>query len=79
MWLSPHENVHPTIFFTKRLLRTLNRVEKLSLYCDFHGHSRKYNSFIYGCHDPKKPYASREFPYIMERVCKYFKFKDCNF
>jgi len=70
---------HPTIWYAKRLVKTIAYSGRLSLYCDFHGHSRKYNSFMYGCHNKKDPYASREFPYIMNKICKYFSYKNCNF
>lgn len=27
--------------------------------CDFHGHSMKKDSFIYGCHAKNNPFATR--------------------
>lgn len=46
---------------------------------DLHGHSKKKNAFMYGCHDVTQPYACREFPFLMGRLYKGFSFKDCNF
>jgi len=34
---------------------------------------------MYGNHDKRFPFATREFPYIMSKVCKHFSYKDCNF
>ena len=64
-WDTPSEVQHPTIFNAKKLIKHMGMMGRLSLYCDFHGHSKKKNSFFYGCHNKEKPYASREFPYIM--------------
>jgi len=75
-WKNPQVHLHPTIHKTKKLV--LKNMSRLGLFCDFHGHSKKLNSFIYGCHDSTDPYASREFPYIMEKVCKSFNYNDCK-
>jgi len=74
----PSPILHPTIYYTKRLIKTMGYSQRMALFCDFHGHSRKYNSFIYGCHDKKQPFASREFPYILEKVCRFFSYADCK-
>ena len=62
------------------------------LYCDFHGHSRSRNAFIYGCSGSKelKPindnqafngYKNKEkvFPYLMSKNCDFFSYDGCNF
>lgn len=49
------------------------------MFCDLHGHSKKKNIFIYGCHDNSQPYAAREFPYIISKIFSPFSYKDCNF
>ncbi|XP_012892356.1 PREDICTED: cytosolic carboxypeptidase 1-like, partial [Dipodomys ordii] len=49
-WQSPHPDLHPTIYHAKGLLQYLAAVKRLPLvYCDYHGHSRKKNVFMYGC------------------------------
>ncbi|XP_041464945.1 cytosolic carboxypeptidase 1-like [Lytechinus variegatus] len=48
-WLLPIKELHPTIYHTKGLLQYLHLIERSPLvYCDFHGHSRKKNVFMYG-------------------------------
>ena len=40
------------------------------LYCDFHGHSRKNNVFMYGCdnrHDASRRLQERVFPLMMSK------------
>ena len=43
---------------------------ELVLYCDFHGHSRKQNVFIYGCenkHLPNERLKERIFPAMLSK------------
>ena len=43
---------------------------QLILYCDFHGHSRKQNVFIYGCenkHLPSERLKERIFPAMLSK------------
>ncbi|XP_033108379.1 cytosolic carboxypeptidase 1-like isoform X2 [Anneissia japonica] len=49
-WISPNPELHPTIYHTKGLLQYLTNIKRQPLvFCDFHGHSRKKNVFMYGC------------------------------
>ena len=56
----------------------MNEIE-LVLYCDFHGHSRKQNVFVYGCENKHLPNAKlkpRIFPAILSKndpskVCSF--------
>ncbi|XP_028418309.1 cytosolic carboxypeptidase 1-like isoform X2 [Dendronephthya gigantea] len=52
-WLDPDPILFPTIYHAKGLLLYLQAMNKTPLvFCDFHGHSRKKNVFMYGCHSP---------------------------
>lgn len=47
----------------------MNEIE-LVLYCDFHGHSRKQNVFVYGCenkHLPGERFKERIFPFMLAK------------
>ncbi|XP_030049532.1 cytosolic carboxypeptidase 1 isoform X2 [Microcaecilia unicolor] len=49
-WQSPNPDLHPTIYHAKGLLQYMSAIRRLPLvYCDYHGHSRKKNVFMYGC------------------------------
>lgn len=48
-WEMPNRLLHPSIFFSKNLIRLMHSERKIALYCDLHGHSRKLNAFFYGC------------------------------
>ena len=61
-WNNPCAKIHPTIYQTKRLIKTMQCKGTLCFYCDFHGHSRKYSSFIYGCSDKNNPHDCTKFP-----------------
>ena len=47
----------------------MNEIE-LVLYCDFHGHSRKQNVFVYGCENKNSPndrFKERIFPAMLSK------------
>ncbi|XP_015704707.1 cytosolic carboxypeptidase 1 isoform X1 [Coturnix japonica] len=49
-WQNPNPDLHPTVYHGKGLLQYLAAIKRLPLvYCDYHGHSRKKNVFMYGC------------------------------
>nr|XP_023671106.1 cytosolic carboxypeptidase 4-like [Paramormyrops kingsleyae] len=49
-WGKPDATLSPTIYHTKGLLYYLASVGRSPLvFCDYHGHSRKKNFFLYGC------------------------------
>lgn len=48
-WQTPNRFLHPTIWSSKQLIRHVQWERKVLLYCDMHGHSRKQNSFFFGC------------------------------
>ena len=43
IWNNPHPTLQPTIYHTKELVRKLQEKRNLLLFCDLHGHSRKYH------------------------------------
>jgi hypothetical protein len=88
-WINPSPDLHPTVFATKNMITSLHRTRTLSLYCDFHGHSRKKNIFLYGCRafdTSSRAEAARVrfFPHILAKTSDaarggYFSFTDCTF
>lgn len=50
-------------------------------FCDFHGHSRNKNFFMYGCTNQKGPDRLKEriFPLLLHKKTDNFNFADCNF
>ena len=62
--------LHPTIYYTKKLVKEFSLERKLALYCDLHGHSRRKNTFMYGNTDPNCPEATRIFPFLLSKVAK---------
>jgi len=54
MYIEPDKKFHPTIWHLKRLLQGFTSDRDVLLYCDFHGHSRKHNVFMYGCLEGKQ-------------------------
>jgi hypothetical protein len=61
-----------------------NRIGKILLYCDIHGHSRKKNSFIYGCNTAANGGFNswtkvRLYPRILAKNSHLFSIRDCRF
>ena len=49
------------------------------VFCDFHGHSRRKNIFMYGCHVPSNPEDTRLFPFLLSRICPFFVYNYSRF
>ena len=71
-WKAPSKILHPTIYSTKQMVLSFSKERELSLFCDFHGHSRRKNIFIYGCNNPQFPEDTRIFPFILGSICPFF-------
>ena len=78
-WKTPNKILHPVIYNAKRFIKTFAAEYDIELICDFHGHSRKKNVFMYGNNVIGKPEATRLFPYILSKISPWFNFKDCRF
>ena len=78
-YTSPSKILHPTIFHTKKMAKQFAKSCPLILYCDFHGHSKSKNVFMYGNTSEDSPEQYRIFPYIMSKMCTHFSFKDSKF
>jgi murein tripeptide amidase MpaA len=79
-WQDPSRELHPVIFTVKWLIKRFAEERNLLLFCDFHGHSRKKNIFMYGNstkNDTK--YKERIFPYMLEKQSEVFNYSDCAF
>ena len=53
------------------------------MYIDIHGHSRRKNVFFYGCcskdEDEEHMSKPKEFPYLMQKIDKNYKYDYCTF
>ncbi|XP_053512330.1 cytosolic carboxypeptidase 1 isoform X1 [Artibeus jamaicensis] len=94
-WQSPSPDLHPTIYHTKGLLQYLAAVKRIPLvYCDYHGHSRKKNVFMYGCSiketvwhtsanaascDVVEDVGYRTLPKILSHIAPAFCMSSCSF
>ncbi|XP_006875943.1 PREDICTED: cytosolic carboxypeptidase 1-like [Chrysochloris asiatica] len=94
-WQSPNPDLHPTIYHAKGLLQYLAAVKRLPLvYCDYHGHSRKKNVFMYGCSiketvwhtndsaassDIVEDTGYRTLPKILSHIAPAFCMSSCSF
>ncbi|XP_078097457.1 cytosolic carboxypeptidase 4 isoform X2 [Mustelus asterias] len=94
-WSEPNPDLHPTIYHTKGLLSYLRSIGKTPLvYCDYHGHSRKKNVFMYGCSlketlwqarssidtaTLKEDIGYRTIPKVLDKISPAFAINHCCF
>ena len=91
-WDSPDERFHPTIYYTKEMVKCLQRCRQVLTVCDIHGHSRKEGVFMYGCSSKdgisvktpndklrKENISVFTLPQILNVKNKSFKLEYCNF
>ncbi|TNN00524.1 hypothetical protein fugu_011770 [Takifugu bimaculatus] len=73
----------PTVWHTRNMVERLVNETDVVLYCDFHGHNRKNNVFMYGCNSPGDnalKLQERVFPLMMSKNANNkFSFKSCKF
>ncbi|XP_049635935.1 cytosolic carboxypeptidase 2 [Suncus etruscus] len=72
----------PCIWYTRSMIKRLLEEREVTLYCDFHGHSRKNNIFLYGCNSNDRKYwlHERVFPLMLSKNAPdKFSFHSCNF
>uniref|UniRef100_A0AAQ5YLV5 tubulin-glutamate carboxypeptidase n=1 Tax=Amphiprion ocellaris TaxID=80972 RepID=A0AAQ5YLV5_AMPOC len=94
-WCKPDPVLSPTIYHTKGFLYYLNSIGRTPLvFCDYHGHSRKKNVFLYGCSIKETLWQSgsaidtvglkedpgyRTIPKTLDRIAPAFSFNSCNY
>ncbi|CAF3908164.1 unnamed protein product [Rotaria sp. Silwood2] len=77
------KDAYPSIWHTREMIKRFMNETELLLYCDFHGHSRKQNVFIYGCenkHLPNERLKERIFPAMLSKNDPTkFSYYSCKF
>ncbi|CAD8066241.1 unnamed protein product [Paramecium sonneborni] len=76
IWINPHKELHDSVWHVRELIRQINQTAELCLIIDFHGHSKKFNSFFYAnsfCDEQKL------LPLISCNLSKMMNLKDCSF
>lgn len=80
-WGTATARLYPEIFYTKQMLNKTVASRPINFFMDVHGHSRKKNIFMYGCHNKNtdKRNAEKIFPLVFSKSHSSFSFDDCNF
>lgn len=80
-WTLPSEKLHPTIFHAKELIKMVSELYEIAMFCDLHGHSKKQNVFLYGCHkNPKNTmHSGILIPSFMAQSNPFFDYSQCHF
>ncbi|XP_053256475.1 cytosolic carboxypeptidase 2 isoform X8 [Podarcis raffonei] len=73
----------PCIWHTRAMIKRVLEDREVLLYCDFHGHSRKNNIFMYGCNNKyaqERLFHERIFPLMLSKnIPDKFSFNSCKF
>uniref|UniRef100_A0A6J0TH53 Cytosolic carboxypeptidase 2 n=1 Tax=Pogona vitticeps TaxID=103695 RepID=A0A6J0TH53_9SAUR len=73
----------PCIWHTRAMIKRVLEEREILLYCDFHGHSRKNNIFMYGCNNKyarEQLLHERIFPLMLSKnIPDKFSFNSCKF
>jgi len=84
-WGNPNKSQEPIISRLKGELRKIYKLDEnqILIYCDLHGHSRLYNSFLYACHKGTGTLCSwtkaRLLPRILAKNCHMLNYRQCSF
>ena len=64
------------------MIKDTQENREIFMYCDFHGHTRAKNLFIFGCHndfDSNNVMKERIFPLLYHKRCGSFHYDSCKF
>jgi len=85
-WINPEPEFHPEVWAVKKMMQKIKEEDKrqIWIFCDLHGHSKKKNSFFYGCNTAANGgFLSwtivRLLPRIFAKKTHMFNYKDCKF
>eukprot|EP01012_Entosiphon_sulcatum_P022026 TRINITY_DN2692_c0_g1_i1.p1 TRINITY_DN2692_c0_g1~~TRINITY_DN2692_c0_g1_i1.p1 ORF type:complete len:1037 (-),score=130.16 TRINITY_DN2692_c0_g1_i1:1003-3705(-) len=80
-WVRPDRFRCPTIWHLKQYMRHVRKEGRDTLmYCDFHGHSRRKEIFMYGCPGKKAGTGiERVFPKLLAELVPFFSYDYCSF
>lgn len=82
VWSSPDPERHPVVCAIKKLVTQIATERKISIYIDFHGHSRLHGTFAYGCpNDDNLELRDKEkqFPRMLSFLSDAFAWGRCVF
>ena len=72
----PNNRITPEVYWIKKLVARYS--DRLALYCDFHGHSRKLDAFTYGCKS-KPASLARVLPWLIQEQNSGFSYSKCSY
>ena len=85
-WHKPHKMLHPEIYNTKIMIKSFNLINTIKMICDMHGHTKKFNVFMYGCCkspnnliESQKNLKAKSIPYIFSTNNKFFSMNNSHF
>ena len=86
-WQNPNKILQNPIFLGKSYLKSLRNHFDIELICDFHGHSKSQDVFLYGSNVGEegleitndRNLSMKRFPFILSKLKDYFSFEKSSF
>jgi murein tripeptide amidase MpaA len=85
-WEKPNRLLHPSVYYSKQLIRYMHTERRVVLFADLHGHSRRRNAFFFGCcyknYEQEGRMRNAQLRLVPLMCCQknsLFRFKDCRF
>ena len=85
-WKHPNKTMHPTIFYTKKVIEAFSEERELAMFSDLHGHSIKKDVFAYACcykrcdvFKVKENLLIRLVPYLLSKTNPLFSYENSHF
>lgn len=85
-WKHPNKTMHPTIFYTKKMIEVFSEERELAMFSDLHGHSIKKDVFAYACcykrcdiYKVKENLLIRLVPYLLSKTNPLFSYENSHF
>ncbi|KAJ8248917.1 hypothetical protein GJAV_G00229170 [Gymnothorax javanicus] len=73
----------PCVWHTRNMVKRVLAEREVVMFCDFHGHSRKNNVFMYGCENRSSAHCrsyERVFPLMLSKnASNKFSYRNCKF
>ena len=86
VWLKPDKSTFPTIYYSKLMINTFALRHQVMMICDFHGHTKKRDVFMYGCsikpeiyQDIRNNLLARVVPYYIYSKNRFFSFQSSHY
>jgi len=83
-WKLADRFLQPTVYYAKRVIRSMHEEREVAFFCDLHAHSMQKDIFMYGCSYNDSEYVTKNagiqvIPLVISQLNKNFSYKFSRF